>query len=398
MNPDADIDADIRAAIASSKGDDSGPAHDSTADVGGQSSDVGGDVSATEPGAAARVAADDGAAEPAISARTRDASGRFAPKGKAATQTTTQTKAPKEVTGAPSPTDAIPPTVSGDSSKTLPPQPGAQSETLRPPQSWTPAAREAFAKAPPEVQREVAKREREIAAALQEAAPTKRFRQEVEQAFAPFQEVARTLGVQNPIALGVQAAQVATRIATGPAHIAAREIAQLIQSRPDLQLDLINAHLSGEAGQRPTQPQAFDPEMVARQAEERVFQRLQQQREQHLAVSVQQEIAEFDADPANEYAQDPRVRGLMSAILRNPLYKGSIKDAYQQALWANDDTRAILQQRAAAEQAKASQASTQRARAAATSIQSQPAAAPQGAPKDDLDSTIRAALGARNRR
>lgn len=407
-----DLDGDIRAALASAKEEDGGQ------DEAAAGSSAGGEATGGSAGAADVAAADD----PAVGAvdgrgrdgetpadtrtaaqRARDNAGRFvrqgeefkdktapkatiAPKAKAA-----QPAAQPSPDGKPEVPGATPSLAAGDGS--LP-----QTPELRPPSGWTPAAKEKWATLPPEIQREVAKREREITIGLNDAAPAKRFQQEVTQAFAPFQQVAQQLGVANPVALGVQAAQIATRIATAPPHIAARELAQLIRSRPDMDPGLINGFLEGGPQQAgPAQGQAFDPEAVARQAEERVFQRLQQQRQQSLMQSVQQEVAEFEADPAHAYATDPTVRGLMAAIMGNPGFKGSIKDAYDRALWASPEHRGIVQQKAAAEQAKVATASTQQRRAAASSIQSQPAPVSQGPAKDDLDSTIRAAMAARSR-
>lgn len=316
-------------------------------------------------------------AEPSTAAeRARDAAGRFAPKGKdkAPAVASTQTKASKP--GAPSSTGAIPPTAGGDSLQTqTPAAPAAPS--LRAPAGWTPAAQEKWATIPPDIQREIHKREREITVGLQESAPARRFQQEVSQAFEPFRQVAQQLGVQNPITLGLQAAQVATRIATAPPHIAAQEIARLILSRADDMDPALVAKALHRVEQGQGQPgaQQWDPETIIKTAEERAYQRLQNERAQHGTAIKKKEVESFASNPANEFFNDDDVSTRVLGLLRADPNIG-LEAAYKEAVWALPRTRAILQQREAAEQAKAREVSTQRARAAAVSVKSNPGGAP----------------------
>lgn len=317
---------------------------------------------------------DDGSAV-AAAQRARDAAGRFAPKGKDAPQA----KATKPVTPKPGGEASAPASTGGDTPLATDAASIAPPPAHKPPQSWTPAEREHFAKAPPEVQAAIARREREAAMAVQEAAPAKRFHQEVSQAFRPYEQFAQSIG-QTPLGLAQQASQVAMQISTAPPHIAAQVLANLIRSRRDISLDLINNHLADQPEQ-PGQPAHIDPIAIAQQAEQRVWSRLQGERQQKMQARFEQEVSAFASDPANEFfsheehgpAIQSRVLGLIQATSHLPPDKQPpLSDLYGEAVWAHPATRAIMQKRADAERAKASVASTQQARTAASSVKSTP--------------------------
>jgi hypothetical protein len=213
-----------------------------------------------------------------------------------------------------------------------------------------------------------------MAIQMQEHAPAKRFQQEVSQAFQPYAQFAQSIG-QTPLALAQQASQVALQISTAPAHIAAKTFADLIRSRPDVQLELINAHLHGEAEQAQPQQQTLSPEAIIQRAKQEWRQEQQQNEQQKLQAHFEQEVTAFSQDAANEFmlheehgqAIQSRIAALLRADSKLPL-----KDAYAEAAWAHPATRAIMQKRADAERAKATNASTQQAKLAASSVKSAP--------------------------
>lgn len=304
------------------------------------------------------------ASDGAASSRPRDASGRFAPKAAAS-----PTEAPK-------PGEATPPPVApkqGAQSTTQAPPPATQTSTpppeFKPPQSWKPEAREHFAKAPPQVQAEVIRREREVQTALQETAGVRRFAEQWQRTLAPYEAMLRTHG-QDPLSAVGNALQSMHALYGGPPQVRAKALAALIDSS-GVPLELINAHWSGEPQpQQSGQAQHLDPEAIIAQAEQRVMQRFQAQQMEQMRADVSQEVERFTAE--HEFAAD--VAPIMSGLMQRT--QGlTMEAAYEQACWAHPETRRILQQRQEAERAKAVNASTQRARAAASSVKHQPATA-----------------------
>ena len=379
-----DIHAMVESAYAEAERNEAGGADSSSA--GG--ADAGGEAEAAPVQSVADAGEggeQGGTPAPAPVDRARDATGKFTKAERQAQAL--KTKAAKEVAATPSTTTTdIPPPAGGDSSQTQPPAPGVTTQALRAPQSWTPAAKEKWAALPPEIQHEVNRIELDTKRTLQEAAPERRFAQEANRALQPYAQFAQSIGT-TPLALAQQASQVAQQISTAPPHIAAQVLANLIRSRPDIQLDLINNHLSGEAQ---SQPQQFDPNAIIRQAKQEWRQEMQQERQQSLSAKYEQEVAAFESDPKNEFMvheeHGPAIQARIAALLRADTGL-PLAGAYEQAIWAHPATRAIMQKRAAAEAAKASTASTQQARLAASSVKSAPSTAASSlrTPKTDRE-------------
>jgi hypothetical protein len=324
-------------------------------------------------------------ARPTADGRARDATGRFAPKAKEAQA---QTKQGGQAVAAPAGPGGDSPSVTGAAPTPPPPVPA---EAIKAPVSLTPAEREHFAKAPVEVQKAFARLDREVRQTMQEAAPLRRMKEEVEKAFAPYQQFAQSIG-QTPLGLAQQASQVALQISTAPAHVAAKVFADLIRSRPDVQLELINGHLDGQPQAQPQQPH-IDPATIAAQAEERVWKRLQGERQEREAAKARSMVEEFASSPEHEFFQDvwPDMAGLIDAAKARNV-ELPLKDAYDRAVWANPELRAILQQRELAKSAATAKAATQRASAAGSSIRNQPASPVNGKATGDLRADIEAAF------
>lgn len=237
---------------------------------------------------------------------------------------------------------------------------------VKAPQAWTPAAREAFTKAPPEVQAEVVRREAEITRALNDAAPARKVAEQVQRTLAPFEGLARANGM-DVMGYAGTVMQMAAQLFQGPPGNRAALVAQLIK-QAGVNPEDVNPYLSGEAAPQAHQP-AFDPRAEVQKvlAEER--QRMEAERGQ---ATVQEFIA-TQPEFLNDVWPD------MVAVINSDRAAGRKTDlpkAYDRACRMNEDVSKVLGQRKAAETAKAAAAEMARKKAAASSVRSQPANAP----------------------
>ena len=121
----------------------------------------------------------------------------------------------------------------------------------------------------------------------------------------------------------------------------------------------------GQGGGRQFQGQPYrDPRM------DDLLARINQQ-QQERSAQIDRRNAEDLAKFAETHEFFPDVREVMAKLLESGL-ANNYDEAYKQACQMNPEIRAILSQRAAAARARKAGASTQRARAAATSVNSTP--------------------------
>lgn len=329
------------------------------------------------------------AEESAAESRARDEAGRFA-------------KAQKESkTPAPRPGKATPlaKPVQGAGASTPAPAKAAQSATaapaapvtpapepLKPPQSWKPAAREKWAGLPVEVQQEAHRLDREIRQGLQESADARKNWDGFRQAAQPYEAMFRAQG-QDPVQAASMLFQAQYILTHGTAQQKAQGLANLI-SQSGVELDAINAHLSGQAPQAQAQQQpAFDPQRFKQEL-------LQEFKQQSVSRQVAQDIqqiskAEFYADVREDMAD------IVAAAARRGV-EMTAQQAYDRACQIHPEVSGILAQRAKAQAVNATQASTQRALNAASSVRSSPASGVGGKQVDpkDLDAVLQAAWAA----
>lgn len=293
--------------------------------------------------------------------RSRDASGRFAPKS----VTTTSTAPPAAGVVTSSPATQAPVGGPPANGQPIPPP-----QSYRAPQSWTPAEREHFAKAPPEVQAAVSRREREAALALQEAAPARKFQEEFNRAVSPFVSVLRAEGVTDPMQAVGATLNLLTTMRMGTPQQKAQTVAKFIHQYGVDVPTLDGVLSSAPAQQAPPQPEFRDPRFDQLMSH---LTTAQQQRSQHARAQQQTELMAFAEDPSNNFFEDVRedMADRIDALERRG-QKWTVKDVYDQAVWARPELRDIMQKRAAAEAAKAQTASTQQARQAAVSVKSTP--------------------------
>jgi hypothetical protein len=311
--------------------------------------------------------------------RARDNKGRFAPKS--------DTKTPETSAAAPERAQKV------DAGKTTaanqgkpagaesPPSPAGQPVQTTPvkvPQSWKPQMRELAAKLPAEFHpliEESLRRDGEVTRALQETAEARRTVETVQKTLAPFEGVARASGM-DVMSYAGSVMQTAAMLFQGPQGNRAALIAHLIK-QAGVNPEDVNPYLSGEAA--PPVAQARQPAFDPRAEVHRV---LQEERQREEVERTRQTVEEFKASEP-EFLND--VWPDMVAIIEGDKRSGrnpDLKRAYDRACKLNEDVSKILEQRKAAETARTAQAATQRTRAAASSIRSQPAVAASAQPAD----------------
>lgn len=321
----------------------------------------------------------------------RDASGRFAKSEEKLAAASKGTPAPRATdagaqAGADVGAPGGPPATSA--APTAPPAP--VSDGLKAPQSWTPAEREAFGKAPPEVQRAALRREAEITRALNETAEPRKLREAV----APYEHLFRQAGLATPQAVG-NVLRTYAQLQTAPPQIRAQIFGQLIRDHlgtDEGAINLLAAALEGKPVQPGVVPQTLGPEQI----QSIVQQQLQAERQQTIRQQAQSVLQQFEATQPEHL---DAVREDMGELLgtwerRNPGAPVTVdvfQQAYKKACLLNDEVSAIENQKREAHLATTANAATQKARASAVSVKSSPAgpAAPT-APGDDWRSHLEA--------
>jgi hypothetical protein len=261
-------------------------------------------------------------------------------------------------------------------------QPAAPpAEALRPPQSWKPAAREEWAKTSPAVQAEVLRREKESYAREQEVAPLRRFAQEFHAVVSPFEASIRAEGGE-PLSAVRELLQTSHALRTAPSAHKAQLVANIVRTF-DVDIRALDNALADGPAAVPQGRQA-QPQTDVRSHVTAAIREIQQQA---VATRAQKDVAAFVQ--GKEFIED--VKPVMVALLHSkPAI--TLDEAYDEACWANKEIRGILQRREAVAAANASTASTQRARAAASSgLRTQPASASAPQP-DTIDADIHAAI------
>jgi hypothetical protein len=306
--------------------------------------------------------------------RARDDEGKFAKASKAKSVT------PKESAG------VAPEAKAADGAEeeapSPPPPPAPVVSTLKAPASWKPAAKEAFSKAPPEVQAEIHRREGEITRTLQETAEARKTMETVRQTLAPFEGLARANGMDS-IKYAGSVMQTAAALSMGSQTQRAHIVAQLIASY-GIDVDSVNAVMQGQVPQQSPAQQQIDPRAVVREE----IAALRQQAQQERASSLWRDFS----SKAPEFLDT--VKDDMVVILNDAARVGkdiTYQQAYDKACRLNDEISGIISQRQAAQAARAPGTVTAATRAAASSPRSRPAAPPGGVQPRDVRGALEAA-------
>lgn len=238
------------------------------------------------------------------------------------------------------------------------------------PASWTPKARETWAKLPPEARAEVAKREAEINTALKQSAAARQGMQELNRVMEPYRASLIAAGVQNPFQAIDTLFRTESTLRHGNNYEKAKTIANLI-SQYGVDIRSLDDILAGQ----PAKAQGGNSELEAlleqRLAPVNQFlqqqQRAQQQAEFQSQQSATASVAKFSekAEFINEVRMD------MADLLDMAAARGqqmSLEDAYNKACALNPEISKVLADRAKQQQIMGTKSQMAAKRHAASSI------------------------------
>lgn len=250
-----------------------------------------------------------------------------------------------------------------------------------PPNTWKKEAQEAWVKADPVIRAEVARREADFHKGIEQYREAAGFGQAMHQAITPYAQTIQALGITADKAVaGLMENDRVLRTGT-PEQKAQKAIALLREYGIDP--TTLNAE---------TYP-PMDPAIASLQQQ---VQQLTGFIEKQKTSGVQQEeqalnseISNFAADPKHSHFES--VKGHMAALLQAG-QASSLADAYEQAIYANPTTRAlVLAQQQAEQRAEAAKKATAAKAAASVNTRSRPSM-PVSQPIGSMEDTIRATL------
>jgi hypothetical protein len=320
------------------------------------------------------------AAEPQQAKGDRDSLGRFLPKGEKAAG------APAVPAGTPGATQAAP-TQPGAI------QPAPLAPALQAPASWSPSAREQWKTVNPEVQKEVARREYEMARYVNESSAARNIAERFTQTIQPFLGTIQAEGV-DPLTAVRNLMSVTQTLRSGTQYEKAQTLAQIVKVY-GIDIQALDSALVGAEPPAGSQQQMPDVNAAVQQALAPLYQAAHNQRQQIVQQAegeARTELETFAADPANEFFQD--LRQEMADIIELGERRGrdiSIADAYKQAAMLHPEVSKVMLARQQGANARQLTQNAQRARSAAVSVRG---AAPVGNPAGPEPSSIRESIEA----
>ncbi len=297
--------------------------------------------------------------------RARDEAGRFAKaRGPKVTIKPSLTKPPEKAAEV-KPTPAAAPK-QGTPTATLPPAPGETSVALKAPASWKPAAREKWAALPPDVQQEAVRVDREVRQTMQESAEARKSWSQFQAVVAPYREMIHAEG-GDALASAANLFQTAAQLRTAPAPQRAKLVADIVRAF-GVDIGMLDQALAGQ-GQAPQQPQHQAQQQPFKDPR---FDELMERIQSGQRQKTTQEVEDFGA--SHEFYEDVRqdMADQLELAARRKVAL-SLEDAYSRACKLHPEVSGVLEQREKAKAVNATQASTQRSRAAASSVKSKPA-------------------------
>lgn len=255
------------------------------------------------------------------------------------------------------------------------------SESIRPPASWTPAAKAKFATLDPEVQKEVLRREQDVEKGFRDRAEQLKRYEPLENILAPRRALWAAQGLDEASAIKTL--------------LAAQD---LLEQDPRKGLEFLAKSYGVDLAQ-PVQGQAFapqpagnspTPEFTALQQE---LADLKRQMATQSEAGLVSQIEAFRQDPKNLYFEN--VREDMAVLLNSGKAK-DLPEAYEMACWMNPEIRALLQ---TPQVAPVPAQDVSRKKAAGSSVTGSPAQAvgavpnPNGSIEDDIRAAILEAQG-----
>lgn len=285
------------------------------------------------------------------------------------------------------------------------PGPKAGPKADKAPASWRPDVRNHWQQLPELVRAEVARREAEVQRTLQETAEARKYVDQVQRTFAPYEAYIRAENA-NPLQVidNLMSTAVRLRTGTGPelASLMANMVKQFGTGRFGGEfIHMLDSALAGVAPQQDNSnlqiQQVIQQQLAPVQQFMTQIQQAQVAAQQRVAQQATSEVEQFIAK--SEFGND--VREEMADLMELAAKRGrelSLQDAYDQACQLNPSVRTAIAGRQRMSAAQGQNNAVQKARAAAVSV---PSTGPSiGAPTqqpDSIRSAIEASIAAQSR-
>lgn len=211
------------------------------------------------------------------------------------------------------------------------------------PKSWRKEMHEVFGKLPPEVQAYILKREQDVEAGFKNYDESAKYGKSLQDVISPYQPMLDAQGVKDHAAAVRYLMNAHYQLSVGSPEERTNFLARIAKNYG---LDLVKAVEAAKVG-ADAQPSETEKALLARlQKLESGVNAQQQAQLEALQAKTAAEVEAFASDPAHPYFDE--VADHITLLLRDP--KISLKDAYEQAVWANPVTRAKEQARLQKEQ------------------------------------------------
>jgi len=273
----------------------------------------------------------------------------------------------------------------------VPAAPAAPDLYAKPPQSWKPGAREAWGSLPPDVRAEVHRREREAHHAVQQGAQARQVYEHIGQLSQRYAPALQAEGV-DVMRAAANLMDLSSRLRFGTKPEKAALAARIIRSY-DVDVEALADALDAHAQQRqqgqpaPQQGNFQDPRVDQLLAQ---LGQAKQERQQRAAQQMATEVETFGA--SKEFFED--VREDMADMMEVANKRGidlSMDQAYERCCSLRPEIAKVLEARKNAAAAGNAVQSTQRARAASSSVRGTPSGVSTpgtGNLRDDIESAI----------
>jgi len=256
--------------------------------------------------------------------------------------------------------------------------------TDKPPQSWTPAAREKWANLDPDIRAEVIRREEASANGVRQIQERFVPMQQFVDQMTPIAQEAHSIGA-DPVSYMHSLANTERLLRTADLPAKFNEIMRLADQYGIPLRDVINQSVGQEVIKAPQRQQMQMPPEL--QQELNYMRQWREQQESQQAVDIVEDFGE-DKDFFND------VRHIMADLVERGM-AGDLDQAYDQACWMVPEVRQVMLARQG-QAAATSKIATKQAKAAGASIPAggRVAVADDGAEDDDISATVRRAWAA----
>jgi len=289
----------------------------------------------------------------------------------------------------PAPPGEAPPVAEVAAAEVIDDAPAIPDKFAIPPTYAKKAIREKWTELPPEVRQEIHERETDIHRQFTRFDDERTFGKQVKEVVAPYEPFIRSLGADPVQALDYL---LKTDYALRTAPPEARK-QMFMKAAADYGIQFGPDEL-GAAPQGDPRVETL-AQQIARleQAQQSDIQARQLQEQQ----SLEQQIADFASRPDKPFFD--RVSPIMASLLQSGQV-GNLEEAYDQAVWADPETRALQLAAEQSQRSSKSQAAVDKARAASASVTGAPGLTVQassptssGSLEDDIRAAMNAASG-----